>query len=204
MRIAFCGPRGTGKTTLADYLVKLHGFTRCSLAAPIKRIIAEAPQDSHERHQFLWRWAEELFPGRFMLQARFATEAGRLFVTEKDPGRRAQQLGTDIGRALDPEVWIRYLLEHLPAGPVAVDDVRFPNECDRLRDAGFTLIRLVAPADVLAARLAARPGERRDPSHVSEHALEELPDEYFDAVWDTSEPLEATVARLRQIVDRGR
>lgn len=200
MRIAFCGSRGTGKTTLAEYLAQRHGFTRCSLAAPIKRIIAEAPQDSYERHQFLWRWAEELFPGRFMLQARFATEAGRLFVTEKDPGRRAQQLGTDIGRALDPEIWIRYLLEHLPAGPVAVDDVRFPNECERLRDAGFILIRLVAPADVLAARLAARPGERRDPSHPSEHGLEGLSHDYWDAVWDTSEPFEATIARLEALL----
>src|SRR5690606_14182260 len=107
MRIAFCGPRGMGKTTLAEYLVKLRGFTRCSLAAPIKRIIAEAPQDSYERHQFLWRWAEELFPGRFMLQARFATEAARVLAAERDPGRRAQLLGTDVGRALDQNVWIR-------------------------------------------------------------------------------------------------
>src|SRR5690606_29478942 len=128
VRIAFCGPRGTGKTTLADYLVKLHGFTRCSLAAPIKRIIAEAPQDSHERHQFLLRWGRELFPGSIVLQARFATEAARALAAERDPGRRAQLLGTEVGRALDPEVWIRYLLTHLPDGHVVVDDVRFRNE----------------------------------------------------------------------------
>jgi len=130
-RIAFAGPRGTGKTTLADYLVKLHGFTRCSLAAPIKRIIAEAPQDSHERHQFLLRWGRELFPGSIVLQARFATEAARALAAERDPGRRAQLIGTDVGRALDQEVWIRYLLHNLPAGPVVVDDVRFRNEWRR-------------------------------------------------------------------------
>src|SRR5690606_7363600 len=200
MRIAFCGPRGTGKTTLAEYLVPHHGFTRCSLAAPIKRIITECPKDSYERHPFLWRWAEELLPGRFLLQARFATEAGRLFVTEKDPGRRAQQLGTDIGRALDPEVWIRYLLEHLPAGPVVVDDVRFVNECEALRAAGFRLVRLMAPPDVLAARLAARAAERRDPDHASERGLEGIPDDYWDAVFDTSEPWEATAARLEALL----
>lgn len=203
MRIAFAGPRGTGKTTLAEYLVRRYGFRRCSLATPIKRMINEAPADGHDRHQFFWRWAEELFPGCFTLQARFATEAGRLFITERDAGRRAQQLGTDIGRALDPEVWIQYLLRHLPRGPVAVDDVRFPNECERLRDAGFTLIRLVAPADVLAARLAARPAERRDGAHVSEHALDGLPNRYYDAVWDTSEPLESTAARLEALLASG-
>jgi len=200
MRIAFCGPRGTGKTALADYLVKLHGFTRCSLAAPIKRIIAECPTDSHERHQYLLRWAAELFPGRIVLQARFATEAARALAAERDPGRRAQLLGTEVGRALDPEVWIRYLLEHLPPGPVVVDDVRFVNECEALRVAGFILVRLTAPPDVLAARLAARAAERRDPSHASERGLEGIPDDYWDAVWDTSEPFEATVAGLEALL----
>lgn len=200
MRIAFAGPRATGKTTLAEYLVKHHGFTRMSLAAPIKRIIAECPTDSHERHQFLLRWGRELFPGSIVLQARFATEAARVLAAERDPGRRAQLIGTDVGRALDDWVWIRYLLEHLPEGPVAVDDVRFANECEALRRAGFRLVRLTAPPDVLAARLAARPGERRDPGHASERGLEGLPDDYWDAVWDTSEPFEATVARLEALL----
>lgn len=200
MRIAFCGPRGTGKTTLAEYLARHHGFTRMSLAAPIKRLITECPRDSYERYQYLLGWAAELFPERMIIQARFATEAARVLATERDRGRRAQLIGTDIGRALDDSVWIRYLLEHLPDGPVAVDDVRFVNECEALREAGFRLVRLTAPQDVLAARLAARPGERRDPSHPSEHGLEGLPDDYWDAVWDTSEPFEATVAGLEALL----
>jgi len=109
-----------------------------------------------------------------------------------------------VGRALDQEVWIRYLLEHLPPGPVVVDDVRFVNECEALRAAGFRLVRLTAPPDVLAARLVARPGERRDPSHPSEHGLEGLPDDYWDAVWDTSEPMETTIARLEAMVREAR
>jgi len=196
MRIAFAGPRGTGKTTLAEYLVQHHGFIRCSLAAPIKRIIVEAPQDSYERHQYLLQWARELFSGSLVLQARFATEAARVLAAERDPGRRAQLIGTDVGRALDQEVWIRYLLTHLSDGPVAVDDVRFVNECEALRQADFRLVRLTAPPEVLAARLAARTAERRDPDHASERGLEGLPDDYWDAVWDTSEPLDATVAKL--------
>src|SRR5690606_13560526 len=200
MRIAFAGPRGTGKTTLAQYLADHHGFTRCSLAAPIKRIISEAPTDSYERHQFLLRWGRELFPGRLVAQARFATEAARMMATERNSGRRAQLLGTDVGRALDDWVWIRYLLEHLPEGPVAVDDVRFANECEALRRAGFRLVRLTAPPDVLVARLVARAAERRDPGHASERGLEGIPDDYWDAVWDTSEPMETTAARLEALL----
>jgi len=105
-----------------------------------------------------------------------------------------------VGRALDQEVWIRYLLHNLPAGPVVVDDVRFRNECEALRATGFRLVRLTAPPEVLAARLAARAAERRDPGHVSERALEGIPDDYWDAVWDTSEPFEATVARLEALL----
>src|SRR5690606_16310342 len=97
MRIAFCGPRGTGKTTLAEYLVQHHGFTRRSLAVPIKRIITECPRNSYERYQYLLRWAAELFPGRLIAQARFATEAARILATERDRGRRAQLIGTDVG-----------------------------------------------------------------------------------------------------------
>ena len=36
----------------------------------------------------------------------------------------------------------------------------------------------------------------------SEHGLEGLPDDYWDAVWDTSEPLEITLSRLDQLVER--
>ncbi len=200
IRIAFAGPRATGKTTLAHYLGEHYGFVRMSLAAPIKRIIAECPQDNYKRHQYLLQWARELFSGSLFLQARFTTEAARALAAERDPGRQAQLLGTEIGRALDPKVWIRYLLEHLPDGSVAVDDVRFANECEALRQAGFVLIRLTAPPDVLAARLAARAAERRDPDHASERGLEGMPDDYWNAVWDTSEPFEATVARLEALL----
>jgi len=200
MRIAFAGPRATGKTTLAHYLEERYGFACMSLATPIKRIIAECPTDSHERHQYLLRWGRELFPGSIVLQARFAIEAARMLAAERDPGRRAQLLGTEVGRALDDWVWIRYLLEHLPDGHVVVDDVRFRNECEALRRAGFRLVRLTAPPEVLSARLTVRPGEHRDPGHISEHALEGLPNHYWDAVWDTSEPFEATVARLEALL----
>src|SRR5690606_4966343 len=130
VRIAFCGPRGTGKTTLADYLVKLPGFTHCSLAAPIKRIIAEAPADSYDRHQYLLAWARELYPRAGMnVHAKFASGAARVLSTERDPGRRAQLIGTDVGRALDQEVWIR---------PGLMARCQFP---DRMSDANGEFYR---------------------------------------------------------------
>jgi len=63
-------------------------------------------------------------------------------------------------------------------------------------------VRLTAPPDVLVARLVARAAERRDPGHASERGLEGIPDDYWDAVWDTSEPMETTTARLEALVGR--
>lgn len=203
MRIAFAGPRGTGKTTLALHLERHYEFARRSLASPIKQIISELPRDAQERHRYLMEWAEELYPDApLAIRAKFATQAAALFRQEPDPGRRAQQLGTDIGRALDSQVWIRYFLRHLPAGDVVCDDVRFADEAQALRAAGFVLVRLQASQQVLAERLARRAGERRDPSHPSEHGLDGLPDEWWDAVWDTSEPLDRTLSRLDRLVER--
>src|SRR5690606_18126725 len=191
------------KTTLALHLERHYEFARRSLAFPIKQIISRAPQDAYERHRYLMEWAEELYPDApLAIRAKFATQAAALFRQEPDPGRRAQQLGTDIGRALDPRVWIRYFLRRLPAGDVVADDVRFADEARALREASFVLIRLRASDEVLADRLARRSGERRDAGHPSEHGLEGLPDDYWDAVWDTSEPLEITLSRLDELVER--
>ena len=202
MRIAFAGPRGTGKTTLALHLARNYEFARRSLASPLKQIISGLPRDAQERHRYLMEWAEELYPDApLAIRAKFATQAAALFRQEPDPGRRAQQLGTDIGRALDSQVWIRYFLRHLPAGDVVCDDVRFEDEAEALREAGFIMIRLRAPAEALASRLASRAGERRDPGHPSEHGLEGLPDDYWDAAWDTSEPLETTLSRLDRLAE---
>ncbi|HEY8531909.1 MAG TPA: hypothetical protein VIL08_06640, partial [Limnochorda sp.] len=145
----------------------------------------------------------ELYPDApLAIRAKFATQAAALFRQEPDPGRRAQQLGTDIGRALDPKVWLRYFFRHLPASDVVCDDVRFADEARALREAGFILIRLRASDEVLADRLARRSGERRDPGHPSEHGLDGLADAWWDAVWDTSEPLERTLSRLDRLVER--
>src|SRR5690606_18973641 len=191
------------KTTLALHLERHYEFARRSLADPIKRIINLLPQDAQERHRYLMEWAEELYPDApLAIRAKFATQAAALFRQEPDPGRCAQQLGTDIGRALDSQVWLRYFLRHLPSGDIVCDDVRFVDEARALREASFVLIRLRASDEVLADRLARRAGERRDAGHPSEHGLEGLPDSWWDAVWDTSEPLEVTLSRLDRLVER--
>lgn len=198
IRIAFAGPRASGKSTLARHLASVYECERLALARPIKQIIAEAPRDGYERHLYLWDWARVLFPGSSdALRARFVTGCNALFKSERDPGRLAQQIGA-LGRELDRDIWLRYLVDRLPDGDCTVDDVRYANEVEGLQREGFVLVRLHAPAEALAERVARRGTDLRDPSHESEHSLPAGP---YNAEWDTSEPLEITLSRLDRLVE---
>jgi len=199
IRVAFCGPRASGKSTLAQHLWSVYEIPRYALATPIKRIIADAPTDQYERHLYLWNWAHILYPeASDALRAKFVTGVNGIFRTERDRGRLAQQIG-GLGRELDRDVWVRYLLNRLPAGNAVVEDVRYANEVAALRSAGFILVRLHAPSEVLAERIRRRGHDRRDPNHESEHSLPAGP---YDAEWDTSEPIEFTLSRLDRLVER--
>ena len=66
-------------------------------------------------------------------------------------GRRLLQvLGTDAGRAYDPDIWVRKWAdtkpfswaEYIPSGVLIADDVRFQNEADAIRELGGFIIRV--------------------------------------------------------------
>ena len=97
-----------------------------------------------------------------------------------------QWLGTDWGRAKDPEIWVNIFkkdLENLnPANNVYVTDCRFRNEAKICRDLGFKLIRINRPLD---ARLAAG---ATNLTHLSETDLNEWTD--YDAIVENDGSLE--------------
>lgn len=63
--------------------------------------------------------------------------------------RILQELGASV-RAIDPEVWLRTALKKVTAAneagsPAVVTDVRYPNEAESLKRAGFHLIQITRP-----------------------------------------------------------
>lgn len=140
--IALVGPMGSGKTSLANLLVE-RGYVRLALADQVKRDAAD------------------------MLSNRYGVGfLGREDVNRDKPVWRPflQWLGTDWVRqhlGLD-DYWIRRFLADATAvdAPVVCDDVRFLNEADALRAAGFRIVRVVRPD-------AERPTSG-DPTHASE------------------------------------
>jgi len=109
--ILISGKAGVGKTTFTEYLIrefdnKIFSAIRRSIAGELKRFA---------REYFNWNGEKDL-KGRALLQG----------------------LG-NLGREYDENVWIRNLLNDIDdynmfADFVIIDDWRFPNECEYLKN----------------------------------------------------------------------
>lgn len=118
MIIGLTGPAGAGKDTVADYLVEHHNFRKLSWAAPLKAGLAAMgfpePADRADK--------ERPIPG-FDFSWREA----------------AQKLGTEFGRGLDPDIWIKIvgrMLQEQSHINWVVSDCRFENESALIRILG--------------------------------------------------------------------
>lgn len=84
-----------------------------------------------------------------------------------------QTLGTQWGRAIDENLWVKKALSEAGLNEnVVISDVRFPNELYAIQDSGGKVIRLI------------RPMKRIGPEHehISETALDHISDAEFDHV----------------------
>jgi dephospho-CoA kinase len=189
VRYAFFGKMGSGKTTAAQYLVEEHGFKRVSFASPLKKI-GELKDilvpDMY--YDWLYKWAMDLLPDRVYGMHFTGWMEGKStrewlvdrwiedFQESKDTRELLQRIGTDSGRKANPEIWINYFARHLPDGNLVVDDLRFLNEAQALRDLSFKLIKLEQPEEDRVVRLATRDGffDPATQGHASETELSNI------------------------------
>jgi ribose 1,5-bisphosphokinase PhnN len=147
--IGLAGPAGAGKDTVADYLVEKHSFQKLSFAGPLKAMLAAGgmpePQD---------RALKELAIPGFDFSWRQA----------------AQSLGTEWGRELDPDLWIKLVEKRIASidnvlssrgSRIVLSDVRFVNEAEMINRMGGSVVHILGRQADLG--LAA--------SHVSEAKL---------------------------------
>lgn len=132
--VGLTGFAGAGKSTVAEYLVKEHGFTRLSFAAPLKKML---------------RTLNPIMGSSLVLResrngARSVTlddvfrinDNNELYVKASIYGdeyrRLLQVLGTDCIRSVDPEFWVKAAMKQITQehGRYVFDDVRFPNEAE--------------------------------------------------------------------------
>lgn len=140
MIIGICGFIGSGKDTIADYLVNLHHFRRESFANTLKDAVAQ-----------VFGWDRTLLEGRTK-QAREWREqvdpwwAERLGIPHLTPRYILQQWGTEVCRkGFHDDIWIASLENKLrnSKDDVVISDCRFPNEIRAIKQSGGLVVRVV-------------------------------------------------------------
>ena len=137
MIIGICGFIGSGKDTIADYLVNFHEFRRDSYAGTLKDAVAS-----------VFNWDRELLEGRTK-QAREWRElvdpwwAERLNMPTLTPRLVLQLWGTEVCRkSFHDDIWIASVENklRLSRDNIVISDCRFPNEIKSIKQAGGRVI----------------------------------------------------------------
>jgi hypothetical protein len=137
MIIGICGFIGSGKDTVADYLVNFHEFRRESFANTLKDAVAA-----------VFGWDRTLLEGRTKEAREWREQvdpwwAERLAMPTLTPRWVLQYWGTEVCRkAFHDDIWIASLENKIRNSKdnVVISDCRFPNEIQSIRDAGGTIV----------------------------------------------------------------
>ena len=137
MIIGICGFIGSGKDTVADYLVNFHEFRRESFANTLKDAVAA-----------VLGWDRTLLEGRTKEAREWREQvdpwwAERLAMPTLTPRWVLQYWGTEVcRRAFHDDIWIASLENKLRTSKdnVVISDCRFPNEIQSIRDAGGKIV----------------------------------------------------------------
>lgn len=134
MLIGLTGYAGSGKSTVADILVRDHGFTRMRFAGPLKDMLRALGLTEREIDGDLKLVPCALLGG-------------------KTPRHAMVTLGTEWGRQLiDWNMWVRALMQRIDnmnsygdGQRIVVDDARFVNEIVALKQRGAVIWRVDRP-----------------------------------------------------------
>jgi len=120
IKIALSGWMLSGKTTVANYLDDHYDFECYSFADELKGNLASVGIDPD-----------------------------RLYSAKDETVRRLMQVYGEAIREQDMDYWVDIVLdsisvlETMGGEAVVIDDLRFPNEFDKLKDSGFITVRVV-------------------------------------------------------------
>ena len=139
MIIGICGFIGSGKDTIADYLVNFHEFRRDSFAGTLKDAVAA-----------VFGWDRELLEGRTKAAREWREQvdpwwAERLGMPNLTPRWVLQYWGTEVCRqSFHDDIWIASLENKLrkSSDNIVISDCRFPNEIKAIKSQGGIVIRV--------------------------------------------------------------
>jgi len=139
MIVGVCGFIGSGKDTIADYLVNVHEFRRESFANTLKDACAA-----------VFGWDRTMLEGRTKQSREWRDQVDEWWSRRLDmaitPRWILQQWGTEVcRRGFHDDIWIASLENKLrhSRDDIVISDCRFPNEIQAIRDQGGIVIRVV-------------------------------------------------------------
>ena len=140
MIIGICGFIGSGKDTIADYLVNIHQFRRESFANTLKDAVSQ-----------VFGWDRDMLEGRTRQSREWREQvdpwwAKRLNMPNLTPRWILQYWGTEVcRRAFHDDIWIAALENKLRSSndDIVISDCRFPNEIKSIKAAGGIVVRVV-------------------------------------------------------------
>jgi hypothetical protein len=137
MIIGICGFIGSGKDTVADYLVNFHEFRRESFANTLKDAVSS-----------VFGWDRTMLEGRTKEAREWREQvdpwwAERLAMPTLTPRWILQYWGTEVcRRGFHDDIWIASLENKLRTSKdsVVISDCRFPNEIASIKNTGGKII----------------------------------------------------------------
>ena len=137
MIIGVCGFIGSGKDTVADYLVNFHEFRRESFADSLKDSVAA-----------VFGWDRTMLEGRTKESREWRERvdswwAERLNMPTLTPRWVLQYWGTEVCRkTFHDDIWIASIENKLRQSKdsIVISDVRFPNEIKSIKNLGGKII----------------------------------------------------------------
>lgn len=162
--IGISGKIGSGKTTLSTYLMeKFPSLVRMSFAENLRKVVSvltnipiDQTRSTKDKNRYLPEWKMTI-------------------------GELLQKVGTEVVRSINPQAWVISLFSSYDRSTDywIIDDVRFEEEVNYIKNMGGIIIRLEGdPGDILKDSC-------RDLNHGSETALDNYKN--FDLVINTND-----------------
>lgn len=204
MIIGICGFIGSGKDTVADYLVNFHGFRRESFANTLKDAVSA-----------VFGWDRTMLEGRTKEAREWREQvdpwwANRLDIPALTPRWILQYWGTEVCRkGFHDDIWIASLENKLRSSRdnVVISDCRFPNEISSIKSAGGQIIWVQRGnlPDWYEVALAANQGNncavqdlKMKKIHASETAWVGTD---FDHILDNNSTIDALYNQVKNLVE---
>lgn len=173
--IAIVGKMYAGKTTLAEALVKHHGYTRVAMAGPLKQLA-------------LLAYGENIIKDKEY--AVTDLETGEVYF--KSGRAILQGIGQSI-KTVDRDIWLKIFIgdtTQMGREPYVVDDVRFSFEAEYLRSNGWAIVKVVTPDEERIHRAKSSTGRQPTKAELGHESEVEVDNIDFNIAYRGNGPIE--------------